>query len=249
MQDSTLPHARRRVLLWLAIIALLIIAPPLVWLGVLTVRYYGQIKGGNSISLPDQRLQASIARQIANTNVTKEDLARLIPFGRVPETGSPGAKITVIEFVDYQCPYSQRSAAPVRQVMAAMGDRVRFMIRDFPILELHPEAKQVALAANCVLEQGQEAYWRFHDLLFADQEHLTLADLYVKAQQAGVDTTKYDECVASSRYARKIEEDVKVGIRAGVQGTPTFFVNGVKFQGSLDAKMLTQILHAALSAP
>lgn len=240
------PRRRRRLLKWLLIIFAIVVIPPVAWFGVQVAVYYGDIKGGNMKNIQERRLDASISKTVANANVTKEDLIRLAPTGLVPELGSRSARVTVVEFLDYQCPFSKMSADPVRRVMFAMGDRVRFLIRDFPIPELNPTAAETALSANCVLEQGQDQYWRFSDLLFAEQDKQSPGDLRAKAELAGARPRDYDACVSQGRYREKIKDDVTVGRNAGVQGTPTFFVNGVKFQGSLDEKELTTILTAFL---
>ncbi|HWQ99829.1 MAG TPA: DsbA family protein [Candidatus Methylomirabilis sp.] len=244
--DAPQPRKRHRFLKWLAILFVIVVIPSSVWFVSQVVVYYHQIKSGDVRSVKDRRLQASISEHVANVTVTKEDLERLVPSGLAPELGAKDARVTVVEFVDYQCPFCQKTAQPLRNVMVAMGDKVRFIIRDFPILELHPTAKVSALAANCVLEQGQDAYWRFHDVVYADQTRQSPEDLRAKAQFAGAKPAEYDACVSEGRHQAKIEEDIRIGIRAGVQGTPTFFVNGVKFQGAMDEKELTLILNAFL---
>lgn len=211
-----------------------------------TVAFYLSIQNGGG-SFADRRLQASISNLVANARVTPQDLARLTPSsGLYPELGNHNAKVTLIEFVDYQCPFCQESAPVVRKVMAAMGDRVRLIVRDFPILQLHPTAKQSALAANCVLAQGQELYWRYFDVLYSNIQKQTPADLRDAARAVDADLSAYDACVAEDRYGKKIDADIEAGLRAGVQGTPTFFVNGIKLQGALDEKTLTRVLNTVL---
>lgn len=240
------PRKRHRFLKWLAVVFALIVIPPSAWFAYQMAGYYRDIKSGNALNLKDRRFMASISNTIANANVTKDDLARLTPTALAAEQGAKTARVTVVAFMDYQCPFSQKIAEPLRRVMTNLGDRVRLFIRDYPIPELHKDAKASALAANCVLEQGQDAYWKFYDLLFTDQAKMSPDDLRAKARLAGADVAKYDECVTEGRYLSKIEDDVGVAIRTGVQGTPTFFVNGVKFQGAMDEKTLSNILTAFL---
>ena len=248
MESEITPRTRRkhRFLKWLVIVFALVVVPPSAWFAYQMAGYYREIKSGNTLNTKDRRFMASLSKTIANANVTKDDLARLTPTGLAAEQGAKTARVTVIAFMDYQCPFSKEISEPLRRVMANMGDRVRLFIRDYPIPELHKDAKASALAANCVLEQGQDAYWKFYDLLFTDQSKMSPDDLRSKARLAGADAAKYDECVNEGRYVSKIEDDVGVAIRTGVQGTPTFFVNGVKFQGAMDERTLTNILTAFL---
>lgn len=215
-----------------------------------TISYIAAIRTGTAVSIADRRMELSIGSAVANANVTDEDRARLTAAaGNMPELGARDARVTVVEFVDYQCPYSQRSADAVRRVMEAMGSEVRLIVRDFPILELHPNARRTALAAQCVLEQGQDAYWRFHDELYATEPDPSdgAADfLRATAETVGVRLTDYDVCMSQNRYGKRIDEDISVGLRAGVQGTPTFFINGIKFEGATDEKKLTREINAVM---
>ena len=211
-----------------------------------TISYYRDIRGGLYRDVADRRLDASISSAVANAQVTEEDLAALVPTGLFPERGSRSAPITVVEFVDYQCPFCQRSAPAVRKVIDAYGDQVRLIIRDFPITSLHPTAITSARAARCVLQQGQETYWRFHDLLYANSTEQTPENLRVWAQAAGARVDVFAACLADERSLALVNRDIEDGLRVGVQGTPTFFVNGVKFQGALDEKLLSRILNATL---
>jgi protein-disulfide isomerase len=251
-QSEQLMRARRkkrkRLLIGIGALVLTIIAIPAVYLGALTFNYYGKIRSGEMKSLEDRRMQRSISLIAANANVTQEDVDRLKPVGLAPEIGSRNARVTVVEFVDYQCPYCKEVALPVRRVMEGMGDRVHFVVRHFPIPELYADARNAALAANCVLEQGQKAYWRYSELLFADQERHSLDGLRQSAVLANINVARFDECMAERRYDLKIDRDMEVGRQAGVQGTPTFFVNGVKYEGVFNEKELTQIINYFLES-
>lgn len=212
-----------------------------------TVAYYIDIRHGGLADMEDRRLEASLSSLVANAHVTEADLAALAPTGMYPERGSRHAPVTVVEFVDYQCPFCQRSAPAVRQVIDAYGDRVHFVIRDFPVVSLHPNAKQSAVAARCALYQGQDVYWRFHDLLFSDTTRHTPEQFRVWAQAAGARVDAFTDCVADTRVVADIDRDIQAGLRVGVQGTPTFFVNGVRIQGALDAALLSRVIDASLA--
>ncbi len=245
--EASLTPRRRRILPVLLMIGAAFVIIPAAWFVWQTALFYHDIRSGDGLRLEDRRLEASISSAVANANVTPADLARIIPsVGLYPELGNANARVTIVEFVDYQCPFCQRTAPIIRRILASMGDRVRFTIRDFPILALHPTSKQSALASNCVLAQGQEKYWAYHDLLFADVTDHSPATLRAKAELAGVDGTAFDLCVTQERYLKKIDKDIEDALRAGVQGTPTFFVNGVKIQGALDEKTLTRVINTVM---
>lgn len=234
---------RRRLLIVVIALVVLFVTVPLLWFGVSVIDYYGQIKRGEIGSPADRSQLASISRIAANTDVTPEDLERLKPVGLVPELGSRNANITIIEFIDYECPFCKENASAVRSVMDELGDKVHFLIRDFPIAEINPNARDAALASNCVLEQGQKAYWRYHDLLFANQDDLSGEELRRLAALANINVARFDECMQTRKYDLKIDKDIEVGRQAGVEGTPTFFVNGVRYQGVLDEQLLTRIIN------
>lgn len=203
-------------------------------------------QSGGLDGIADRRLEASISSRVANTEVTAEDLALLVPAGLYPELGQRGASVTIVEFVDYQCPFCQRSAPVMRKVVDAYGNRVHVVIRDFPIPSLHPTAKRSAVAARCALVQGQDVYWRFHDLLYTNIQEHTPEQFRVWAQAAGARVDAFTACMADERVLAQIDRDIEDGLRVGVQGTPTFFVNGVRFQGALDEKTLSRIIGASL---
>jgi len=227
---------------------LILVAVPIVWFAITAYGYYASLEGGEIMTLEDLRLRSSIAKIAANADVSDEDLRRLKPNGLAPELGSRTARIEIIAFIDYQCPFCAQAAPVIRRVMYEMGDRVHFLIRDYPVIDPAGRSRSAALAANCVLEQGQEEYWRFSDLFYTDISKASDAELRSFASESGADLSAYDACVKDRRYDLKIDNDIEVGKQAGVAGTPTFFVNGVKYQGYLDDKTLTRIINYYLEA-
>ncbi len=185
-------------------------------------------RDGDAHTWLEQRLDSSVGRAIANTKVSPEDLKNLSREGR-PTIGPANAKLTIVAFLDYGCPFSRRAAGPFRETMLKYQDKVRFVIRDFPIEELHPNAFQAALAARCTFAQGKG--WAFHDLLLAQAADLVPTDFTKYATQAGVDVEKYQACVDNRQFASEVQQDLADGLRAGVEGTPTYFFNGIRIQG------------------
>lgn len=215
----------------------------------MTTSYYLKIKRGEIATGAERILQESIAQATANQHPTPDDLARLQPSATTPEYGNADSRVTIVAFMDYQCPYSQESATSIRAVMETYKDVVHFYVRDYPISELHPQARDAALAANCALEQGQKAYWRYYDFLFGTPQDTFSADMFrTLAERANINVARFDECMAKRTYDVKIDKDIDDAKNAGAAGTPTFFVNGVRFDGAVNEHMLTEIVKSALDS-
>ncbi|HEU0050907.1 MAG TPA: thioredoxin domain-containing protein [Patescibacteria group bacterium] len=207
--------------------------------------YYQAIRSGKTTPFLEQRIQSSFSKLVANANVSDADLARLASTTGNPSLGHKGAPLTIVEFIDFGCPFSQLSAMPMRQIMQKFSKQVYFVVRDFPLDDLHPNATNLALAARCAGAQGK--FWSYHDLLFAHQDKQTDADLENFATQTGLDLAAFRSCYQSRTYERQVQQDLADGLQVGVQGTPTFFFNGVRVQGGLDFEMLQFLVNHFLS--
>jgi protein-disulfide isomerase len=157
-----------------------------------------------------------------------------------PSKGSQSATVTVVEFTDYQCPSCAAAQPTLERLIAEYGDRVRFVVRDFP-LQMHADARKAAEAAEAAREQGK--YWDFTAILFRNQSALKPEQLKQYAQVLGLDLAKFGAALDSGRFADAVQRDLNDGERVGVTGTPTFFVNGRR---AADASYET--LKAALDA-
>ena len=162
-----------------------------------------------------------------------------------PEKGNPNAKVTVVEFTDYQCPSCAAAQPVLEKLIAEYGDRVRFVVRDFP-LEMHADARKAAEAAEAARAQGK--YWDFIALLFRNQSQLKPEQLKQYAQVLGLDRAKFDAALADGRFAEKIERDLMDGQRFGISATPTFFVNGRRTK-DITYDTLKAAIEEALKAP
>jgi protein-disulfide isomerase len=163
---------------------------------------------------------------------TPRDLRDLtIAVGRLPSKGSDTAALTLVEFSDYQCPFCGRyvhdTFPQMRRDYIDTG-KVKYVFRNFPLEAIHPDAFKAAEAAHCAGEQGK--YWEMHDRLFANQRALGAAQLVGYAQALGLDPQPFRQCLDSAKYAAEIRKDLEDGQKAGVRGTPTFFL------GLTDAK-------------
>lgn len=143
--------------------------------------------------------------------------------------GSPDAKVRIVEFSDFECPYCSRAAKGVEAVKERFGDKVQFAYRHFP-LSFHPAARPAAELTQCAQEQGK--FWALHDEIFDHQQELSVEGLRGMAERAGLDMTKVDECLMSGRAAKQVEEDMAKATEVGVRGTPAFYINGRAFDGS-----------------
>ena len=159
-----------------------------------------------------------------------------------PSLGTKDAKITIVEFADFGCPYSQEVAPIVRAIAQRYSQDTRVVFRNFPIEELHPGSTIAAQAGGCAAEQGK--FWEYHDAVFASREPLGVDMLNGIADSVEIDREKFERCLDSGYYTKDTETDVIDGAVAGVTGTPTFFFNGQKVEGSIPFTIFTQILDA-----
>jgi len=163
-----------------------------------------------------------------------------------PGRGPEDAAVTIVEFSDFQCPYCARfQEETLPQILSNYGDKVRFVYRDFPLTSLHANALNSAEASECADDQGK--YWEYHDLLFQNQAALDVESLKSYAASLGLDTAAFDDCLTSGKYAQEVAKDLQDGTNAGVQGTPSFFVNGMPIRGAQPYAAFQVAIEAALA--
>jgi protein-disulfide isomerase len=156
--------------------------------------------------------------------------------------GPPDAPVTLLEYGDYECPYCGAAYPIIKDVQARMGDRLRFVFRNFPITTSHAHAQQAAEAAEAAGAQGR--FWEMHDLLYENQKRLGDDDLRAYAQRIGLDLERFDKELAEHVHAPRVREDFMSGVRSGVNGTPTFFINGARYDDAYDVETLLAALGA-----
>jgi protein-disulfide isomerase len=164
--------------------------------------------------------------------------------------GPASAPLTLVEYGDYQCPHCAAADPTVRAVQRAFGNELRFVFRNFPLAEMHPAAEPAAEFAEGAAMQGR--FWEAHDALFAWSRRHGPASLGPEAfatiaATLGLDSQRLEGEVSSHRYLERIKNDFNGGVRSGVNGTPSFFVNGQRFDGAPTVKELTDALTAALA--
>jgi protein-disulfide isomerase len=171
-----------------------------------------------------------------------------------PPLGDPNAPVVIVEFSDFQCPFCRRhflQTMPLLREQFIDTGKVQYIFKDFPLDGIHPQARKAAEAANCAARQGQ--YWPMHDKLFAEQERwsgnsdaVTVFKQF--AETLGLDTAAFGACLDGGETAAEIEEDVQEGLRAGVEGTPAFFINGRFVSGAQPFDVFRQILEQLLGS-
>jgi protein-disulfide isomerase len=158
--------------------------------------------------------------------------------------GPKDAPLTLIEYGDFQCPYCGMAYPVVKQVQGRMGESMYFVFRHFPLTEVHPFAEGAAEAAEAAGEQGK--FWEMHDTLYENQNTLAPEDLVGYAQQLRLDVPRFITELKTHAHAKRIREDFLSGVRSGVNGTPTFFINGVRHDGASDFETLLAAVRARL---
>jgi protein-disulfide isomerase len=156
--------------------------------------------------------------------------------------------ITLVEYGDYECPYTGMAYPIVKELIREFGnDKIRFVFRNFPLNEIHPHAQHAAEAAEA--SAAQNKFWQMHDYLFEHQKALDDGHLLEYAQKVGLeDIHKFKDDVSTHIYAPLIEESLKGGVDSGVEGTPTFFINEVRYEDSFDLRTFSETLQKYMSA-
>jgi protein-disulfide isomerase len=170
-----------------------------------------------------------------------------LPVGERDHIQGPAtALVTLVEYGDYECPYCGAAYPIIKKVQARMGKRLRFVFRNFPITTSHPRAEQAAEAAEAAATQGK--FWQMHDLLYENQRRLRDQDLRAYAEKLGLDLARFDKELAEHVHAERIHEDFLSGVRSGVNGTPTFYINGARHDDSYELEPLLRALERAAAS-
>jgi protein-disulfide isomerase len=168
-----------------------------------------------------------------------------LPVGPDDHTAGPSnAPITLVEYGDYECPHCGAAYPVIKEVQQRLGDRLRFVFRNFPLTEIHPRAAPAAAAAEAAATLG--AFWPMHDLIFEHQDALDDADLLTYATQLNLDPDAFTAALTSPAIEERIRRDFLSGIRSGVNGTPTFFINSHRHDAPWDTESLLTALTSAI---
>ena len=202
------------------------------------ISYLQQLKRQDAIEAHVAKLTKSNPVEVY-FNKPKMDVQ--VEVGSAPRFGGDNAKVQIVEFSDFQCPYCARGADVVHELKAKYGNKINIAFKEFP-LPMHHDARPAAEASLCVNEQGGDKFWKFHDLAFKAQDKLDAAGLAKLAKQAGVDEKKFADCVAAKKFAPAVDADVAYGEKIGVRSTPTFFVNGQLIAGAVPIDQFSEVI-------
>ncbi len=155
--------------------------------------------------------------------------------------------VTLVEYGDFECPYCGRAHPEVKRLLASAPVAIRFVFRHFPLSQTHPHAMMAAEAAEAAGAQAR--FWEMHDLLFENQDQLESPALIAHARALGLDVERFAGDLQTHRFRERVPRDFMSGVRSGVNGTPSFFINGVKHEGGFTAEELLAAIEGAPSAP
>jgi protein-disulfide isomerase len=183
------------------------------------------------------------ARHHVQVSLQAPDLPRIDVEAKGPSRGPTNAPVTIVEFSDFQCPYCGREYPVIERLMKEYDGKLRLVFRHYP-LDFHPFAQKAAEAGACAQDQGK--FWELHDKMFTNQNKLAVADLKGYAKSLGMDATKFDKCLDSGEKKALVDEDLKAGSAAGVNGTPAFFINGIFINGAQPYEHMKQAVDREL---
>lgn len=221
---------------------------------------YNARKGKNTLSY--EKIKGQIIdylKQNKKNRVRRELLAKLqkdaqvkvllepprvdVKIGDAPFIGSKNAKITIIEFSDYQCPFCKRVRPTIWKLIEDYKGKIQYAFKDFP-LSFHRHARKAHEAGKCAGEQGK--YFEYNKGLFDNQSKMSIADLKKYAGQVGLNTSKFNKCLDEGKYAAAVNKDIQEGIGVGVTGTPAFFINGIQLSGAQPIASFKEIIEEEL---
>ena len=176
----------------------------------------------------------------------ESETAKLTPLvsQRDHQQGPETAPVTLVEYGDYECPYCGEAYPIVKEIQRRLGDRLRFVFRNFPLTQSHPHAEHAAEAAEAAAVQGK--FWEMHDSLFEHQRALGDAHLVQYAVALNLNEERFVREMTEHVHTNRVHEDFLSGVRSGVNGTPTFFINGVRHDDTYELETLLAAIEAAM---
>ncbi len=171
---------------------------------------------------------------------SNESTLRLPVGDRDHREGPADAPVTLVEYGDYQCSYCGEAFPIVKKVQATLGDRLQFVFRNFPLTTVHEHAQDAAEAAESAGAQGK--FWEMHDAIYLHQDDLSTDGLVRIGESIGIDAGKLKSDLSAHTFQARVYEDFMSGARSGVNGTPSFFINGIRYDGSWDYETLVAVL-------
>jgi protein-disulfide isomerase len=158
--------------------------------------------------------------------------------------GENTAPLELVEYGDYQCPHCGRAYPIIKNLQRSLGADLKFVFRNFPLSESHPDAFNAAMAAEAA--GLQQKFWQMHDVIFENQQDLNMESLFLYAKTIGLDLEQFKNDIQKNELIAKVEQDFESGVRSGVNGTPSFFINGKKYNGDWEEDEFIQYLKSQL---
>ncbi len=169
-----------------------------------------------------------------------------VEVGSAPTAGGKDAKVTIVEFSDFQCPYCSKGADLLKEIKKKYGNKVRVAFKNFP-LPFHNHAEKAAVASLCANEQSTELFWKLHDSMFAHQDGLDDAGLSKLAKEAGIKVDAFEKCLSENRHLKQVQSDMEEGRKVKVKSTPTFFINGQLINGAQPMEVFAELIDEELA--
>lgn len=203
------------------------------------VYYMNLFRAGKLADLREAEAREMSISRLAAAAAATTNLSPLSLDGE-PSLGNVEALLTIVVFADFSCPYSRETAFVMRSIMAQNSGGVRYVYKDFPLIDLHSGAESASEAAACAGDQDK--FWEMHDRLYLNQSDFSRLALLEHARVLDLEMGRFISCLDGREHAEEIEADYQEGLAAGVFGTPTFFFNNEKVQGSLPADILRGVV-------
>ena len=226
---------------WWGVIILIILVIGVVYLAALIYEVFALIEDKTNLGPQNMNYEQILAQ---NSQLPNYDFRQIVETADDPFSGPVDAQIVIVEFSDFLCPFCKQASPIVKQIRQEYQDSVKIIYRDFPIANAHPQAIAAAVASQCASEQGR--FWDYHDLLFLNQDNLGNDNLKKLARDIGLETIQFNQCLDSLKYQNEVLDDLQDGLKAGVTGTPTFFIVGNKAPGIVPYNKFKEIIDALL---
>jgi protein-disulfide isomerase len=201
-----------------------------------------KIEAQKALFLKSLRSKAKIVTYLKPPPVFRAELS----VAGEPFKGSEKARVTIIKFEDFQCPFCKQVQPTFTELLARYNGNVRLVHKDLPLDAIHPQARQAAEAARCADEQGK--FWTYHDKLYASAPKLSADDLKSYARDIGLNIESFERCVTDGKYKAVVQKDLSEGAQLGLTGTPTFFINGREISGAQPLDAFAAIIDEELAS-
>ena len=200
-----------------------------------------EMRAGRSVEQVRASLRNSELMKARRASMLGEQVA--LNVNGAPATGAAKARITIVEFSDFQCPYCRVAAGKIYEILKMYPNDVRLVFKQYP-LDTHSQAELAAQASLAAHAQGK--FWPLHDKMFANSKSINKTNILVWARELGLDMKRFTAELDGGKYKRQVEQELEEGRAAGVSGTPTFFVNGKQFRAQIEPELLKPVLDEEL---